>query len=49
MGFDASASIEHDYVPLFDDPYLQMSYDGLKVGGGGGEDRGGLLRDEVGM
>ena len=31
MPYDPTASIAHDYVPMFDDPYLQMAYDGVKV------------------
>ena len=31
MGFDPTATIQREYVPLFEDPYLQMAYDGVKV------------------
>ncbi|GMI04540.1 hypothetical protein TrVE_jg11794 [Triparma verrucosa] len=31
MGFDPSASIQHEYTPIFDDPNLQMAYDTIKV------------------
>ncbi|GMH54193.1 hypothetical protein TrRE_jg7901 [Triparma retinervis] len=30
MPFDPTASIEHEHVPLFEDPYLQTAYDSLK-------------------